>query len=168
MKNFKLLLASLLISSATFAQTSVDEVELIERKVETRQAVDGTIYKTKHIVETERVKPVVLLEEDKYELNQTLKQVPVNVTKKIMLDFDRDDAIDREVVVSYKDDYDMSLDFRLTPYGLVIMNDDVESIESSEEVVVAYNNRIVVEGVYEVELEDGQTIEVTIDEFEMK
>ena len=179
MKNFKLTVFTLILSTTTlFAQIGDPDIsdrwivsEFDKDIVETNG--DET-YVVKHHEITKEYTPVMLDPKDKYKLNQDIIYMPTHVNKTIKLDYDSDKLYDKKVEFNYKKSENVDLDFTLTKTGIIISTDKndilVSKIWDKNTNIMYYNSkngRIKKEGLYSVELSNGEKIDITITNYEL-
>lgn len=179
MKNFKITLLTLLLTSVTFAQMGDPNLSNkliandLEARVETTE--NDVTYLVRELETTEEYTPVILDPEDKYKLNQDIIYLPTQVKKTIKLDHDFDKSFDKEIKFNYIKSDNFDLDFTLTKTGIIINTDNnkvsVSKIWDKTSKVMFYNSkngRIKNEGLYTVEFSNGEKIDITITNYKIK
>lgn len=179
MKNFKLTIFSLLITTTTaFAQIgnpdisdkwTISEYDKYEVKTEGDEK-----YTVKHHEITEEYTPVILDPKDKYKINQDIIYMPTHVSKTIELDYNHDVMYDKKVTFNYKKPDETDLNFTLSKSGIVIIsknkNLSVEKVWNKLDKTMysnALNERIKNEGTYVVALSNGEKIDITITNYDI-
>lgn len=177
MKTFKLTALALLLSAtAAFGQKGNKDMSdrWVVSNLKTKQKIteDGETYTVKQLEITEEYTPVMLDPNDKKKLNQDIIYLPTQVSKRIRLDNDKDISYDREVKFNYLKSKKVNLDFTLTRKGIAVKTDSktihLNKITHKTGIMhTVVNNRIQKEGIFTLELSNGEKVDITVSSYKM-
>lgn len=170
MKTLKITILALIASVSTAFGQNENKVVTTDLRKTLIVSENGSYYIKQHET-TEEYSPVVLDPEDKNKTNQSVIRLPKQIKKIIKLDFDRDEAYDKEVEVNYLRYKDVTLNFVFTETGIITTTNSpfinvikIKDKVSLEDTPLMKINK---EGIYTVLLSDGGDIELNVSNLRM-
>ena len=120
MKTLKTIVFTLILSTTTILAQSMDKWSYSELDQKIMTTDNDKIYLNQQLEITKEITPFMLDPKDKYKLNQDIIWLPVQVTKKIKLDYDIDSSFEKSVVFNYLKPDTVDLEFTFTKKGIKI------------------------------------------------